>query len=59
MKSLGIAVNLKVKLELICAEVFLVGAMTIKCQYVTCFSQRTGIYQRLIMFVEVNHVTNY
>ncbi len=27
--------------------------MTIKC-----FIQRTGIYQSLIMFVEVNHVTN-
>ncbi len=32
--------------------------MTIKCQYVTCFIQRKGIYQSLIMFVEVNHVTN-
>ncbi len=34
------------KLESICAEVFSVSAMTIKCQYVTCFIQRTGIYQR-------------
>ncbi len=57
-ESLGLAVNLKVKLESICAEVFSVSAMTIKCQYVTCFIQRTGIYQSLIMFVEVNHVTN-
>ncbi len=32
--------------------------MTIKCQYVTCFIQRTGIYQSLIIFVEVNHVMN-
>ncbi len=36
-ESLGLAVNLKVKLESICAEVFSVSAMTIKCQYVTCF----------------------
>ncbi len=57
-ESLGLAVNLKVKLESICAEVFSVSAMTIKCQYVTCFIQRTGIYQSLIMFVEVNHVMN-
>ncbi len=57
-ESLELAVNLKVKLESICAEVFSVSAMTIKCQYVTCFIQRTGIYQSLIMFVEVNHVTN-
>ncbi len=57
-ESLRLAVNLKVKLESICAEVFSVSAMTIKCQYVTCFIQRTGIYQSLIMFVEVNHVTN-
>ncbi len=28
--------------------------MTIKRQYVTCFIQRTGIYQSLIMFVEIN-----
>ncbi len=53
-ESLGLAVNLKVKLESICAEVFSVSAMTIKCQFI----QRTGIYQSLIMFVEVNHVTN-
>ncbi len=33
------------KLESICAEVFSVSAMTIKCQYTTCFIQRTGIYQ--------------
>ncbi len=57
-ESLGLAVNLKVKLVSICAEVFSVSAMTIKYQYVTCFIQRTGIYQSLIMFVEVNHVTN-
>ncbi len=57
-ESLGLAVNLKVKLESICAEVFSVSAMTIKCQYVTCFIQRTGIYQSLIMFVEVNRVMN-
>ncbi len=57
-ESLGLAVNLKVKLESICAEVFSVSAMTIKCQYVTCFIQRTGIYQSLIMFVEVKHVMN-
>ncbi len=56
-ESLGLAVNLKVKLESICAEVFSVSAMTIKCQYVTCFIKWTGIYQSL-MFVEVNHVTN-
>ncbi len=30
---------------------------SIKCQYMTCFIQRTGIYQSLIMFVEVSHVT--
>ncbi len=42
----------------ICAEVFSVSAMTIKCQYVTRFIQRTGIYQSLIMSMEVNHVTN-
>ncbi len=30
------------KLESICAEVFSVSAMTIKCQYVPCFIQRTG-----------------
>ncbi len=41
-ESLGLAVNLKVKLESVCAEVFSVSAMTIKCQYVTCFIQRTG-----------------
>ncbi len=29
--SLGLAVNLKVKLKSICAEVFSVSAMTIKC----------------------------
>ncbi len=50
--------QLKVKLESICAEVFLVSAMTIKCQYVTCFIQRTGIGQTLIMFGDVNHVTS-
>ncbi len=55
-ESLGLAVHLKVKLESICAEVFSVSAMTIKCQYMTCFIQRTGIYQSLIMFLEVNHV---
>ncbi len=49
-ESLGLTVNLKVKLESICAEVFSVSAMTIKCQYVTCFIQRTGIYQSLIIF---------
>ncbi len=57
-ESLGLAVNLKVKLESMCAELLSVRAMTIKCQYVTSFIQRTGIYQSLIMFVEVNHVTN-
>ncbi len=57
-ESLGLAVNLEVKLESICAEMFSVSAMTIKCQYMTCFIQLTGIYQSLIMFVEVNHVTN-
>ncbi len=57
-ESFGLAVNLKVKLESICAEVFSVSAMTITCQYMTCFIQRTLIYQSLIMFVEVNHVTN-
>ncbi len=56
-ESLGSAVNLKVKLESICAEVFSVSAITIKCQYVTGIIQRTGIYQSLIVFVEVNHVT--
>ncbi len=49
---------IRVKLESICAEVFSVSAMTIKCQYVTRFIQRTGIYQSLIMSLEVNHVTN-
>ncbi len=57
-ESLGLAVNLKVKLESIGAEVFSASAMTIKYQYVTCFIQRTGIYQSLIMFVQVNNVTN-
>ncbi len=33
-------------------------SMIITCQCVTCFIQRTGIYQSLIMFVEVNHVPN-
>ncbi len=57
-ESLGSAVNLKVKLESICAEVFSVfSAITIKCQYVTGIIQRTGFYQSLIVFVEVNHVT--
>ncbi len=51
-ESLGLAV----KLESICAEVFLVSVTTIKCQYVGCFIQRTGIYQSLIMFVESCHV---
>ncbi len=32
-ESLGLAVNLNVKPESICAEVFSVSAMTIKCQY--------------------------
>ncbi len=57
-ESFGLAVNLKVKLESICTEVFSVSSMTIKCQYVPFFFQRTGIYQSLIMFVEVNHATN-
>ncbi len=51
-EPLRLAVNLKVKLESICAEVISVSAMTIKCQYVTCFIQRTGICQSLIMFGE-------
>ncbi len=46
---LGLAVNLKVKLESICAEVFSVSAIQVSF---------TGIYERMIMFVEVNHVTN-
>ncbi len=41
-ESLVLAVNLKVKIELICAEVFLVSEMIIKCQYITLFIQRTG-----------------
>ncbi len=45
-ESLGLADNLKVKFESICAEVFSVSAMTIKCQYVTCFIQRTGILSK-------------
>ncbi len=49
---LGLAVNLKVKLESICTEEFSVSAIQVR------FIQRTGIYQRMIMFVEVNHVTN-
>ncbi len=49
---LGLAVHLKVKLESICAEVFSVSAIQVS------FIQITGIYQRMIMFVEVNHVTN-
>ncbi len=51
-EPLRLTVNLKVKLESICAEVISVSAMTIKCQYVTCFIQRTGICQSLIMFGE-------
>ncbi len=42
---LDLAVHLNVKLYSVCVEVFSVSAMTIKCQYVTCFIQRTGIYQ--------------
>ncbi len=57
-ESLGLTVNLKVKVESICVKVFSVRHFTIKCQYVTCFIQRTGINQSLIMFVEVNHVMN-
>ncbi len=41
-ESLGWAVNLKVKLESICAEVLSVSAMTIKCQYVTCLFKERG-----------------
>ncbi len=54
----GISSLFKGKLESICAEVFSVSAMTIRCQSLLCFMWRTGIYQRLIMFVEVNHGTN-
>ncbi len=39
------------------AEVFSGQCNDYQCQYVTCFIQRTGIYESLIMFVEVNHVT--
>ncbi len=42
-ESLGLAVNLKVKLESICAEVFSVSAMTIKCQYVTCLFEEQDL----------------
>ncbi len=45
-ESLELALNLKLRFESICAEVF-----SVICQYVTCFIQRTGIYQSLIMFV--------
>ncbi len=54
-EPLGLAVNLKVKLESIVQRCF----QSVKCQYVTCFiKKKPGIYQSLIMFVEVNHVMN-
>ncbi len=56
-ESLGLAVHLKVKRVHLFRGV-LVSAMTITYQYVTCFIQRPVIYRSLIMFVEVNHVTN-
>ncbi len=47
-----LAVNLKVKLESICSEVFSISVMTIRCQNMPCF------IQSLIIFVEVYHGTN-
>ncbi len=56
-ESLGLAVHLKVTLESICcSDVFSVNVMTVRCQSLPCFIQRTGIYQTLIMLA--NHGTN-
>ncbi len=44
---LELAVNLKVKLESICSEVFSISAMTIRCQYMPCFIQRTEVWSCL------------
>ncbi len=42
-------------LESICAGVFSVSAMTITCQYVTCFIQRTGILRSHVCGSELCH----
>ncbi len=54
-ESLGLAVHLEVNLESICAGVFSVSAMTITCQYVTCFIQRTGILRSHVCGSESCH----
>ncbi len=47
-ESLVLAVKLKVKIELICAEVFSVSEMIIKCQYITfIYSKNWGLIYKV------------